>query len=217
MAQAGITDVTLARNLALSAAVNARSSRRGGDFDMVLMVDDDMVFSWEQASQLVNHARLRNVAASAMYGTTMGTLAATRLKSGPGEDQRWATGLGLLAVPMRLLLDLAERSEQFDFNGTKNWGFTWSLAHGGNYWSEDFTLCRRLGGVHLLPIAIGHLKTIPIYPDEETVQCVREGRRLVGELANMLDHVEDGDLAAASRFLLSEPDALGKELINGGA
>lgn len=212
LTQAGITDVTLARNLALSGALRASA-----DQDVILMVDDDMVFTADDAEQLVTHARETNVAASAMYGTTMGTLAATRLKTASGA-QRWATGLGLLAIPVALLTELAARSAQFDFEGSKSWGFTWSLASGGNYWSEDFTLCRRLGGVHLLPIAVGHLKTIPIYPDDETVACVRDGRRLRGDLdSKVLAHVQDGDMAAAARFLPGEPDALGNEVRHGDA
>lgn len=176
--QQGTTDVTLARNLALSGTciqLRADPSR-----DTVLMVDDDMVFTVEQAQELVDYSRGFCVAASAMYATAQTTLAATRLQTPAGKVQRWVTGLGLLAIPALALLELEQRSEPFITSGRTNYGFTWSMASGGQYWSEDFTLCRRLGGVHLLPLAVGHLKMWPLYPDDHTVESIRTGRALPG-------------------------------------
>lgn len=213
LTQRNATDVALARNLALSgvcAALDEDPTR-----DVVLMVDDDMVFFEEAAAALVEHARSTGVAASGMYATTMGTLAATRLQTPAGERQLWVTGLGLLAIPAALLLRLRGESEPFMFLEKKNYGFTWSAAGGGNYWSEDYTLCRRLGGVHLLPIPIGHMKMIDLWPDEETVAHIREGRMLPGDLASAaLKATKDPTMLAAMRFAAHQPDA---EANNGAA
>jgi hypothetical protein len=184
LTQSGTTDVTLARNLALSGVCDRlrAANRRSTERDTVLMVDDDMVFTLDDAQRLVDYARSTGMPASAAYATHMSTLAATRLKTDPSAVQLWVTGLGFLAIPAAKLLELEQRSEVFTTMQETRRGFTWSIADGGNYWSEDFTLCRRLGGVHLLPIPVGHVKPWPLYPDDETLECIREGRRLPGEL-----------------------------------
>jgi hypothetical protein len=204
--QTGSADVTLARNLALSAGCRAlrqlnleasyASPSPHPDRDTLLMVDDDMLFDAHHAQRLVDHTRVFGRAASAMYATMGGSLAGTRITIGAPDDeqtlaalqacgvhpQRWVTGLGLLAIPARLVLELEARSETFQFPDrndprgvSDNNAFTTSGPSGGDWWSEDYTLTRNLGGVHLLPMAIGHLKTIPIYPDAETVRRIKEG------------------------------------------
>lgn len=190
LAQRGTADVALARSIALTAACEALREHRSRD--MILMLDDDMLCTVDQAQTLVDHARETGVAASAMYATTIGTLAATKLPTPEGEAQRWVAGLGTLAVPAALLLELERKSDPFTFSSDKKkyTAFTSSRAENGEWWSEDYTLCRRLGGVHLLPIGVGHLKTIPIYPDEETIAAIATGRPLLGELdSTQLDHV----------------------------
>ncbi len=199
------SDVTLARNLALSAACDHLRSMP--DRDVVLMVDDDMIFSLTDAEELADHARSHKVPASAMYATTMGTLAACRLYTAPGERQRWVVGLGLLAIPAAALLELEQRSEPFDFMSTERRGFTWSHAAHRAYWSEDFTLCRRLGGVHLLPIGIGHMKTIPIYPDADTIERIRTDRPLPTELdAHVLANIPDPTMAELAALHSALPE-----------
>ncbi len=215
--QTGSADVALARNMALTMALRslvtlnrARAEQRPPAnihpaaeaqweaeplYDTVLMVDDDMVFTLDQAQELVTHARETGVGASAMYATMNGTLAATRLFTPPPEQQRWLVGLGLLAIPGALLQKVAKASPSFDIHGEQQAEFTWSATMRGRWYSEDYTLCRRLGGVHLLPIAVGHLKTIPLYPAEETVTCIAEGRRLPGELdSKILAHITDPEM-----------------------
>lgn len=200
--QTGSADVALARNMALTMALRSLVTLNRSEklapaehFDTVLMVDDDMVFTLAQAQELVTHARETGVGASAMYATMNGTLAATRLFTPPPEPQRWLVGLGLLAIPGALLQKVAKASPAFDIHGEQQAEFTWSATMRGRWYSEDYTLCRRLGGVHLLPIAVGHLKTVPLYPHEETVTCIAEGRRLPGELdSKILDHLTDPEM-----------------------
>ena len=173
------TDVTLARNLGLSAVCEHLD--RMPARDVVLLVDYDMVFSVEDAQALADHARAECYAASAMYVTAAGALAAYRLEA-PGERPRWLTGLGLLAIPSCSLLALRAESETFAAPGGEKFGFTQSGVDSGQYLSEDFTLCKRLGGVDLLPVAIGHVKPLAVYPDDDTVAAVREGRALSAEM-----------------------------------
>jgi hypothetical protein len=168
------TDVTLGRNLGLSAAC-AQLDRMPGR-DLVLLVDDDIVFTLADAQALADHARATGWPASAMYSTRSGELAASEWGNygAVGARPLWLTGLGLIAIPAAKLLALRSASECFD-EGDK-YGFTRSGVDGGQYLSEDFTLCKRLGGVHLLPVPVGHVKTIAIYPNDETVKAIREGR-----------------------------------------
>ena len=204
--QTGSADVALARNMCLTMALRGlttinRERLRLPDwqdvplFDTVLMVDDDMEFTLEQAQELVTHARETGVPASAMYGTLNGTLAATRLFTPPPAPQLWVVGLGLLAIPSSKLAELAKASPSFDIHGETQAEFTWSGVVHGRWYSEDYMLTRRLGGVHLLPIPVGHLKTIPLYPAPETVACIREGKRLPGDLdSKILEHLTDPEM-----------------------
>ncbi len=167
------SDVTLARNLGLSAVVRGLRAF-AGRFELVVLVDDDMVFGIDDVVRLRDAAHETGFAASAMYMSQTGELCAVPLSNG-----RWATGLGLLAVPAALLERLALFSESFAYQGDTNWGFTESKCQGGRYWSEDFTLCKRLGGVLLLPLPIGHRKTVTIRPDAAIVERVRPLRGLL--------------------------------------
>jgi len=199
--QTGSADVAFARNVALTGALRCVATHnkvRKEPIDVVLMVDDDMLFTLEQAQELVTHARETGVAVSAMYATLMVTLAATRLYTPPGEQQRWLAGLGLLAIPFALVQDVARRSELFNSHGEERVEFTWSAAHGGEWFAEDYTLCRRLGGVHLLPMGVGHLKVIPVYPDAETIRRIANNERLPGDNdLKILSRVEEPAMLAA--------------------
>lgn len=178
--QSGCADVALARCISLTGACNAlrmlNAQQDGRQFDTILMVDDDMQFELDQVQELINHTRAHNTPASAAYATMHGTLAASPIDEGYFARQLWKTGLGLIAIPATLLLMLEKKSQKFELrNGTYS-EFTHSRARpDGAWWSEDYTLCERLGGVHLLPIAVGHLKTIPIFPDDQTIASIRNG------------------------------------------
>lgn len=172
----GCADVSLARNVGLSQVHAAMQRPELAGIDTLVMVDDDMVFTLETVNALVAHARSTGIAASAMYATTLGTLAGSKWK---GHEGRWLTGLGLLAVPMKEIDRLAAVSPRFKLYGPNELvAFTWSTPDEGEWWSEDYTLCKRLGGVALLPVVAGHLKTIPLLPDDVTVERIRAGENL---------------------------------------
>jgi hypothetical protein len=209
MPQSGLADVALARNVALTGACaglrttntarkkhleelgltasEIRERYEAEKRDMVLMVDDDMLFEPEQAQELIDHARATGVAASAIYATLASAIAGMRSPDSPeGERQRWYTGLGLLAVPAEALFQLERDSERFELRIGTQTAFTQSAMNAGYWMSEDFTLCKRLGGVHLLPVSVGHLKTIPIYADEVTVARIRDSQALPADLKGPL-------------------------------
>ncbi len=220
--QKGSADVAFARNMALSHALRVAVTRNKSAeappqssfarqydpdgcpepptaIDTLLMVDDDMAFSLEQAQALVDHARETGVGASAMYATMLGTLAATRLET-LSERQRWLVGLGLVALPLTAVQEVAKRSERFKSHGQDIVEFCWTAALNGAWFAEDYTLCRRLGGVHLLPIGVGHLKVIPVYPDENTIELIRQNKRLPNEdELSMLQRVDEPAMLEALR------------------
>lgn len=163
----GTTDVALARNISLSLACNVLQQKK---HDMVLMLDDDMVFSDDEVIAVLKHAYESGRPTSACYVLASGALAARR------RDGKWSTGLGFLAIPAKLLLEVAANSEPFQcpHEGSKIMEvleFTESRivkVGGKREWQgEDFVLCQRLGGVDLVPVAVGHLKQQVLRPSQE--------------------------------------------------
>lgn len=168
--QSGSSDVTIARNLALTAA--CRTLRDKPELDVVLLVDDDMVFTTQDVVTITEHVRASKHAASGAYVNLRGQLTVNLYKP---ELGLWLAGLGFLAVHRELLLDVERMSHEINYSGTRFFAFTESCAirdpgTGLYHWSsEDLTLCRRFGGVELLPIAVGHVKPVPMYPDAESI------------------------------------------------
>lgn len=174
--ETGSADVAFARCRALSWA--CEELRNWPERDMVLMMDDDMEASVETAQELTDKARELGPC-SAMYATATEKLAAARYPERPGL---WLVGLGFVAVPRKVLLELEERSESFEINGKFCSAFTWSGpgrgSQKGGWVAEDFQLSINLGGVHLLPLAVGHIKKGSLWPDEETIEKIRKGETL---------------------------------------
>ena len=171
----GWSDVAEGRSVALSIACNIL--REMPDRNLVLCLDDDMAAQPSDVQDLINAARLSGEACSAVYASgseeedrTQGKLAGCQM---PGKPGRWLVGLGCLAIPRDLLLRLEQESEPFKLRGQELREFTWSAAEKGEWWSEDYRLCSRLGGVRLLPIAVGHKKPYLLWPDDSTLVEVR--------------------------------------------
>lgn len=160
--ESGSPDVAFARNRALSFACNYL--RENPERRTVLMVDDDMQFPPETAQELVNKSRELGRACSAVYATISKKVAAARWKPG-----LWVVGLGCLAIPRELLLELEERSESFEMLGKFYTAFTWCGPSKGEWIGEDFRLSMNLGGVHLCPLPVGHIKKGSLWPDDETI------------------------------------------------
>ena len=159
--QQGCSDVALARNMALTMAVNTCAEDK--EIDTILMVDDDVVFGNEQVVKVVETSRQLNVPVSACVATVLGALSGR-----PVSKLLWETGLSFLAIPRSKLMDLASRSKSFRLPVEGNCiVFTWCGIDGDAWISEDYRLCRRLGGIRLEPVRVGHLKRIPIWIGED--------------------------------------------------
>lgn len=177
------SDVSLARSRLFTKAVELlRSEPR---FDVVLCVDDDMVFGPVEAQTVITLARERQCGVSAVYTAAAGFVCATPM---PGVAGRYLTGLGFLAVPVPLLLNLADRLAPVRGPLGELLPFATS---GPRYdldppqWEpEDFSFTRRIGGVHLAPVAVGHCKKVPLWPDDETLARVQAGLLDAPEPAN---------------------------------
>lgn len=166
--ETGSADVAFARCRALSWSCD--KLREQPERDMVMMLDDDMAVEDATAQLLCDRARELGCAVSACYATLTRKLAAARWPRVPG---RWVVGLGCVAIPRALLLDLEERSESFEVNGKLYTAFTWCGADKGEWIAEDFRLSMQLGGVHLEPVAVGHIKKGSLWPDDETLEHLR--------------------------------------------
>ena len=88
------------------------------------------------------------------------------------DGKMWQTGLGFVAIPRRVLLDMYVASRLFrsaDERPVRE--FTRSGVEGtdqeGEWKGEDFWLTRRMGGVDLLPIGVGHIKQVVLYPQPD--------------------------------------------------
>lgn len=172
--ETGSSDVALARCRALSWA--CEQLRKFTDRDVVLMLDDDMEVPTETAQLLAAKARELGRPCSAAYATPTASLAAMPWRERPGA---WLVGLGCVAIPRTVLLDLESKAEKFRFMDRELTAFTWSGPQDGEWVSEDYRLSMNLGGVHLMPVAVGHIKKGSIWPDEATLRNIAEEISLV--------------------------------------
>lgn len=174
--QDGSPDVAFARCMALTAACAVLRVRP--ERSVVVMMDDDMVCPVETVEELARRAIDSGKACSAAYATQSAHLAATRWKV-DGQQKRdvdgrllWLVGLGLIAVPRELLLEVDAASPKFTYRGQTLTAFCGSYAEDGEWWAEDYDLSRNLGGVRLEPLGVGHIKKMPLWPDDETLQLI---------------------------------------------
>lgn len=178
--QKGSADVAFARNQAFTAACQVLKDNP--ECDVVLNVDDDMTFTVEQAELVVKVARQTGRAASGVYGTADGHVAGARVLDAEGKNSKlWRVGLGFFAVPKKQLLELAEKSESYRYGDAEEHvakEFCWTEAVNGEWVAEDFCLCNRLGGVLMVPIAIGHVKKVELFPDDATIEAIATGADL---------------------------------------
>ncbi len=187
--QTGTADVTLARNIALTGAVQAL--RLGTPADVVLMVDDDMSFDLADVERIATHVRATKHATSAAYVMGDGRLAARFV--GP----RWHTGLGFLAMPAERLLALANEDALFigKPDGGRIYEFTRSavvMRDGVRIWSpEDYYLCEQLGGVNLIDLRVAHMKTVPLMPSAEKLSSLIAQHEDRPSLAEIKDFTAD--------------------------
>jgi hypothetical protein len=169
--RSGLSDVALARNTVLTAVVDDPDC--GEAFDVVLLVDDDMVFTLQDAERLIARARETGRVHSAAYSTADSRLVVTTWpewlphKPGPKGELQFLTGLGFMAVPIaelrRLQLQRPRVRVSAEISIVPFCVSGPDFEH--NCWvSEDHAFCRAVGGVLLEPICVGHVKKVHIYP-----------------------------------------------------
>lgn len=207
--QRGTTDVSLARNIALS--MTCEILDKHSFLETALMFDDDMgwepnehsnsKFVYEDAQLLINMSREKKRPVSCVYSNTADEICATPYKDG------WKTGLGFIAIPRDLLLKLREDSYAFDVRGQRVYEFTWSgvdketgdwqaeahrlverLGKKADVYTEwnssDHRLVRRLGGAIMhQQVVLGHVKERLLYPSKEAVaRVLAEGEEIIRKL-----------------------------------
>lgn len=149
--------------------------------DFVLLVDDDIRFSEEAAVDLLALCDLLLHAVSGVYCSTTKQLTASRsvppLFDAQGKEL-WLAGLGFMAIPMVQFAELADSLEPVLLLNQWVHEFCTSGGYNGRWEPDDYSLCRRLGGVHLAPIGVAHMKVCGLEPDAETLRRIAEGEPL---------------------------------------
>lgn len=163
----GCADVALARNLLMTKALESAPA----EVTVFLLVDDDMSFSRAQAELVVGECLERERPVSAIYATNSAAMAHTRR-----SDGTWLSGLGFMAVQRAHLVRMAEALGTVSaINGNAIHPFCQSAARAHAWFSEDYWFCDLMGGVDLLPMAVAHLKKIPLTADAHTIDRVLSG------------------------------------------
>ncbi len=166
----GCPGLALARNRSLTAALEAKPARA-----FVATVDDDIVFEVEQLAQLVELAKKHDRPVAAAYPNEEGVFQCMPLGAG-----RFATGLGCVVFPWRVLEEYAQTVERVPWaNGASVWAFCQEgpASHpvtGERHWVfDDYWLAYALGGFVLAPVVVRHVKKVPLgFPVEELARLL---------------------------------------------
>lgn len=172
LGQAGIAVARLEGNADVSYSANSRLSLGlCSGADPIVSIDDDMVYTPDQVIGLIRECNEKQRPVSGVYVDRDGRLLA--------EEQSWGwrTGLGFLAIPRKCLLEIAEKSpeQEPEDHIPRKWVFCNSGIYDGEWIGEDYHLCKRLGGVELSNIAVGHLKPQVMYPSKEAIEGLFNG------------------------------------------
>lgn len=144
----GCSNVTLARNLALTSALTAPPV-----VDTFLLVDDDIGFFPSDAEQIGAAALRTDRLVSAIYMLSKDRPAFSKHSTG------WLTGLGFCALPRKRLESLAAKLPTFKSrSGDAFQPFCQTRAEDGRWYTEDVWLCKELGGALLYPLGVTHHK-----------------------------------------------------------
>jgi len=171
----GLANLDKARSIAFDKAFQGTE---GTPVDTILSLDDDMLFAPESAQALVEASRQTGELCSAVYLTAQGTVAARAIPVEveiPGAPIRWLVGLGALAIPRRKMAEI--RPMLREIGGIPAWCQTGNHpSFDGEWLNEDYWFCHSLGGALLVPVAFGHLKKLPIWPDGRMLRSVADPR-----------------------------------------
>jgi hypothetical protein len=158
-----------ARSIAFDQAFDA--FRMVDELDVLLCIDDDMIFTPEDAQRLVDQARAEGEPVAARAVNSNGELAAR-----PWQGN-WVTGLAFIAIPRTRFVELGKVLPRL--GGIREWCHTGRHPDFPDQWiGEDYWLCAALGGVQLSPIGVGHMKPAILRPKPQQ-QFDPRSRRLV--------------------------------------
>jgi hypothetical protein len=171
----GLANLAKARSLAFEKAFQATE---GTPVDTVLSIDDDMVFGAKDVNDLVGHSRVTAECCAGVALNHEGKLTArplTPLVVVPGSPVRWLTGLACMAIPRQRMKRI--RPKLREVGGIPEWCQTGAHPdYPGEWLPEDFWFCHHFGGVVLLPVAIGHIKPMPLWPDDRMLREIVQYR-----------------------------------------
>lgn len=172
------SDVCLVRNVLLSDMV-----RQDAERSVFLLLDDDMCADPGHLVQLCDFSESKAAARSGVYCTEDRQLAASRysdfVPSAVAKEDRWLTGLGCFAVKSEALINLTDQLPFVQQAAQSFWAFCTASANNGKWEGDDYSLCLRLGGVELCPdVPAGHVKPVPLWPDQKSLNLLKEGGRL---------------------------------------
>jgi hypothetical protein len=156
-----------ARSIAFDQAFEA--FRMEPSLDVLLCIDDDMVFEPRDAQRLVEIARQTQMPVAARAVNSHGELAARRYERerliiGSGAyAEFWVTGLAFIAIPKMHFVELGKTLPKL--GGIREWCHTGRHPGFPDQWiGEDYWFCAALGGVLLAPFGVGHLKPAVLWP-----------------------------------------------------
>jgi glycosyltransferase involved in cell wall biosynthesis len=164
----GESEVSWARNQSLTFA-----SKKRDEYDVVMLIDDDIVdYTPEDVREICEKAHASRSPVTGVYLDRNGkpTLKRYHDPSGVPATGRWVGGLGFCAIPMECIVILDSVSKLVhNARGEEVIAFTWTgIDEDSKAWlSEDIRLTKRLGGMLLHPVGVGHLKPIPLRPTAE--------------------------------------------------
>ena len=165
----GCADIALGRNMDITRGLQ-RANVDGTE--VIVLFDDDMVFSVEQVEKIAAHALEAPCPVSGIYVMKNRELAIWRIE----ESDRFVAGLGFIAASVKVLNEKAKELPTFRWKDTEATLWTKAGPDEGIWGQEDIYFCKQFGGVEIAPIIVGHLKTIPMAPSRDAVE------RILGEL-----------------------------------
>lgn len=160
----GCSNVTLARNVALTKALTAPPS-----VTVFLLLDDDIGFHHTAADCLTKAAEHERRLVSGIY-----MLAKDRPSFSKMDGCGLVSGLGFAAIPRKLLQAKADLLPDFQSrNGDCFKPFCQSREESGRWYTEDTWFCKEFGGVLLCPIGVTHYKQEPLSVPADLLDFVR--------------------------------------------
>lgn len=153
--KSGTSCVCTARNIALTEALDKCIDRK-----TMLLIDDDIIPNIEQVSELVSLSQQHDLPYSGRYVLADGSLSLLRV-----SKDRWYAGLGFIAIPTHSLQAVAGKKVRIS-DTIRIYPLCTAGADGDDWYTDDFSLCKKLGGVVVANIDVAHRKPIELFPAE---------------------------------------------------